>query len=69
MATARPKISAPVSSNQSVSVDVRKIDNGYIVRKSTYDDKGNYKSSERFSATKPTVGITQTVAAPRKPGK
>lgn len=38
------------------SVDIRKIENGYIVRESTYGPKG-YKSTERFTDKAPTISM------------
>lgn len=55
---------APSKANEEVTVNVRKIDNGFIIRRSSYDDKGNYKSSEHFSATAPQIPVP---AAPSKP--
>lgn len=39
------------------TVDVRKIENGFIVRESCYSDKGGYKTSERFSPTAPEIKV------------
>lgn len=38
-------------------VSVRKIENGYIVRESTYGGKGGYKSSERFVDKPPVLDV------------
>jgi hypothetical protein len=38
-------------------VSVRKIDNGYIIRESTYGGRGPYKSVERFSPTAPKIDV------------
>jgi hypothetical protein len=40
------------------SVEVRKIDNGYIVRESIYDPKKGYTSKERFTEKAPTLDVT-----------
>lgn len=50
-------------SNTEKTVEVRKIDNGYIVRESSYGPKG-YSSRESYSAKPPTIQI-----APTKGGK
>jgi hypothetical protein len=55
------------SENRSVSVDVRKIENGYIIRESHYGN-GDYKCSERFSPKSPKVEVRSTVESGRKGG-
>ena len=50
--------------NESYSVDVRKIENGYVTRTSVYGS-GDYKSTEVFSATKPDLDAPK---APRQSG-
>lgn len=37
------------------TVAVRQIENGFIVRESTYTPKGGFTERERFSATAPTL--------------
>lgn len=39
------------------TVDVRKIENGFIVRESVYDPKKGYKSTERFTDKAPTLAV------------
>lgn len=39
------------------SVDIRQIENGYIIRESACDAKGRYKSVERFSEKAPTIQL------------
>lgn len=39
------------------SVEVRKIENGYIVRECSYGGKGGYKSSERFTDKPPVLDV------------
>lgn len=59
------KVAAPPVTRMSVSdkngaersVEVRKIDNGYIVRESVYTPKKGYTSKERFSETAPTLDV------------
>lgn len=51
------KSTSPASPSSRESIDVREIDNGYIVAKSGYDSKGNYKSCETYTPTKPEVLI------------
>ena len=41
-------------------MEVRKIDNGYIVRESSWGKGGQYKSTERFSEKPPTIQIEPT---------
>lgn len=43
---------------ESKTVSCRQIDNGYIVSESSYDAKGNYKSSERFTPDKPKLELS-----------
>lgn len=45
-----------IDMNESVSVDVRKINNGYITRTSRSGAEG-YTSAEEYSEDKPSVGI------------
>jgi len=46
----------PMRAGTDQSVSIRKIDNGYLVRESSSNDRtGEYKSSEHFSATLPVV--------------
>lgn len=57
------KAAPPVTSlrlsdgKQEREVCVRKIDNGYIIRESTYGGRGGYKSTERFSPTAPKIDV------------
>lgn len=60
-------VAGPVGTDHSVSV--REIENGYIIRQSSCDDKGNYKSSEVFSPVKPDVAIGVSLSAPDRPGR
>lgn len=47
---------APARSGQEHSVSTRKIDNGYVVRQSTYSEStGEYKSSESFMKEPPRI--------------
>lgn len=39
------------------SVEIRKISNGFVVRESSWNGKGQYKSKETFSAKAPTVQL------------
>ena len=57
-------VDVPVPQDQYASVSVRKIANGYLVCESVSGPKG-YKSTERFSPTKPK--ITMPSAAAPKP--
>lgn len=45
------------SFGDSESFSVRKIDNGFIARRSGVDKSGHYREHEVFSPTKPTVVI------------
>lgn len=47
-------------STRETSIEVRKIENGYIVRETSYSGRGGYKSSERFSEKAPTVQVEPT---------
>lgn len=50
--------SPPSKKGGSETIEIRAIENGYIIRKSSYNDKpGGYKSSEYFSAKKPDIGV------------
>lgn len=62
MAKPRAIMSGP---SHTESIDVREIDNGYIVRRYGCDSKGNYKSCETYSQTKPEVLIALAKAKPR----
>jgi hypothetical protein len=67
-----PRKTAPIKANRATvsdscgprstekSVEIRKIENGYIVRESTYGGKGGYKSTERFTEKPPTIQIAPT---------
>lgn len=55
-----PMLSGP---SERESIDVRKIENGYVVRRSGEDAKGNYCSSEVYSPTKPEVVIAPAPAS------
>lgn len=46
---------ASLIESECCSVDIRKIDNGYIIRESRSTAQG-YTSSERFSKTNPGIG-------------
>lgn len=48
---------ASVPMNESAEVSVRQIDNGFIVRKSTYGGKGGYQSTEVYSKEKPKIEL------------
>lgn len=52
--------------DEYASVSIRKIDNGYIVSKSTSGPKG-YTCSESFSPTKPKLDVP--MATPKSSGK
>lgn len=45
----------PKGSSESLSVEVRPIDNGYIKRESRYSDTGDYSSKETYSQDKPVM--------------
>lgn len=61
------RMKAPKTDDHSVSVDVRKIDNGYIIRE-THMGGGDYKSCERFSPTRPSFEVRSTAESGRKGG-
>lgn len=42
---------------KSRSVDIRQIDNGWVIRESWTDAKGEYQTRERFSPTEPKVTV------------
>jgi hypothetical protein len=46
---------APGNSEESVSTTIRKIDNGYIVRRSRSTDT-DYESSESYTRERPMIG-------------
>lgn len=63
-------VCTPTSAGESVNVDIRKIENGYVTRESRSDSKG-YHTTERFSAEKPVIalpGLSQGGKAKGKPG-
>lgn len=51
-----PSISSPANQDQSVSVSVRKIENGYVVCRSEDGPQG-YSYRESFSASRPTLEV------------
>lgn len=58
-------IGMPSGMDESCSINVTKIDNGYLVRKSKWD--GNkYDESTTFSATKPEITMSGTAPAGKK---
>lgn len=59
---AKRKLDVPVPAGEGCSMDIRPIDNGFIVRESSYGPKG-YKQSERYSPTKPKVSVEDTPKA------
>ncbi len=51
-------VSVPVPSSGESSITVRKIENGYVVRESTYNEKtGNFTAKETFSVDPPKVTL------------
>ncbi len=56
--TSIPK-SGKMGKNESVSIDVRSIDNGYVTRRSQYGD-GTYSSTESYSKEKPSLAEMPT---------
>lgn len=58
--------SVPMPKDEYHSVSVRKIDNGFIVSKSSSTPKG-YKSTEVFSPTKPKLDIPVAAKPAPKP--
>ena len=57
-----PKTLAPAETigvGESVTVETREIDNGYVTRKTGWDQNtGEWKESEEFSETPPKVTVT-----------
>lgn len=49
---------SPVNDNQSVSVSVRKIENGYVTSRSL-TDSGSYEHKEVFSKDRPDLTVGQ----------
>ncbi|MCU7521605.1 MAG: hypothetical protein HF312_15405 [Ignavibacteria bacterium] len=54
MAAKKIKTSTPSKSGESVSLSIRKIENGYVVREETYKN-GRFKTTETFSKEMPAV--------------
>lgn len=54
---ARNILNGPDSENESISISVEKIDNGYITTESRWDGK-NYESNRVFSEVKPKLGTS-----------
>jgi len=48
-------VAGPRSENEYASIDVRKIDNGYVTRQSRHSDDGGYESKETFSPDRPSL--------------
>lgn len=62
---ARNATPSPMSDRESI--DIRKIDNGFILRRSGEDSKGHYHSCETFSTTKPEVSFAPAPKAKTSP--
>lgn len=45
--------------DRNFGVEVRKIENGWIVTKTFTDEKGEFKVIETFSASLPTIDVTE----------
>jgi len=56
ISTASKPKSVPLGGHNT-TVSVRKISNGYVVRESSVDSKGNFKEKETFTKTKPDLRI------------
>lgn len=50
-----PEVAQPMALNGDKTVNVRKIENGYIIREEVYSKKSGYTSKETFSKTAPTI--------------
>lgn len=48
-------VAAPSEQNEEVTVSVRRIDNGYVKRVSSYGPGGGYECKEEYSAEKPSA--------------
>lgn len=46
-----------MSPTDNVNINIRKIKNGYIIRKSGNGKDGNYMEEEVYSETKPEIGV------------
>jgi hypothetical protein len=55
-------LSGPIGAGDSVSASVRRIDNGYITRRSRYSEGGAYEESEIYSADKPVLEVEKSIA-------
>lgn len=55
----------PAGMEDSCSMSVRKIDNGYLVSKTHFDGK-TFKESTVYSATKPEITMTGSAPAGKK---
>lgn len=51
---------------ESMTVEVRPIDNGYIRRESRYDAEGNYSCRESYSPTRPSTNESKREAGSLK---
>lgn len=53
----QPAAAGSLKPGGSATVSIRPIDNGYLIEKSSWDGKGNYKSSTVYSKTKPKIEV------------
>lgn len=60
--SSKASISGPIGSGDSISASVRRIDNGYITRRSRYSDGGAYEESETYSADKPVLEVEKSAS-------
>lgn len=57
------RVSVTTGNGKERSVEVRKIENGYILRESTWDGKGAYHTSERYCEKAPTLAVESAAKA------
>lgn len=48
-------------------IEIRKIENGFIVRRETFDYSGGYKCTEVYSPTRPTIETKGSKPKAREP--
>ena len=61
-------VPSPMNRDESVSVSVRRIDNGYLLRKSRSSD-GAYSESETFSKERPMLDADSAPKMAPNPGQ
>lgn len=60
-----PSVAMPKSSGEDRQIDIRRIENGWVIRESWTTKKGEYQSKETFSEKQPSLEVN-TVLSEKK---